>query len=64
MLTKNPRVVFAKRPGTGVPVPGEHVVFERSHSIDLEGVPLNGGFLTKTLMLRSGLSAYVCRFRT
>ncbi|KAJ7328800.1 hypothetical protein DFH08DRAFT_883249 [Mycena albidolilacea] len=51
MLTKNPRVVFAKRPGTGVPVPGEHVVFERSHSIDLDGVPLNGGFLTKTLML-------------
>ncbi|KAJ7908844.1 hypothetical protein B0H13DRAFT_2495239 [Mycena leptocephala] len=25
MLTENPRVVFAKRPGTGVPVPGEHV---------------------------------------
>ncbi|KAJ6523331.1 hypothetical protein B0H19DRAFT_1201862 [Mycena capillaripes] len=51
MLTENPRVVFAKRPGTGIPVPGEHVVFERSHSIDLDSVPLNGGFLTKTLML-------------
>ncbi|KAJ6632166.1 hypothetical protein B0H10DRAFT_2159584 [Mycena sp. CBHHK59/15] len=51
MLTENPRVVFAKRPGTGFPVPGEHVVFERSHSIDLDSIPLNGGFLTKTLML-------------
>ncbi|KAJ7242358.1 hypothetical protein B0H12DRAFT_1132438 [Mycena haematopus] len=51
MLTENPRVVFVKRPGTGIPVPGEHVVFERSRSIDLDGVSLNGGFLTKTLML-------------
>ncbi|KAJ7653206.1 hypothetical protein DFH06DRAFT_1047967 [Mycena polygramma] len=51
MLTENPRVIFAKRPGTGFPIPGEHVVFERSHSIDLDAVPLNGGFLTKTLML-------------
>ncbi|KAJ6510817.1 hypothetical protein C8R45DRAFT_965259 [Mycena sanguinolenta] len=51
MLTENPRVVFKQRPGTGIPVPGEHVVFERSHSIDLDGVPLNGGYLTKTLML-------------
>ncbi|KAJ7143341.1 hypothetical protein C8R43DRAFT_1071013 [Mycena crocata] len=51
MLTENPRVVFAKRPGTGLPIPGEHVVFERAHSIDLDGVPLNGGFLSKTLML-------------
>ncbi|KAJ6489172.1 hypothetical protein C8R47DRAFT_978193 [Mycena vitilis] len=52
MLTENPRVVFAKRPGTGFPVPGEHVVYdEKSQSIDLDAVPLNGGFLTKTLML-------------
>ncbi|KAJ7493565.1 hypothetical protein FB451DRAFT_1348613 [Mycena latifolia] len=51
MLTENPRVVFAKRPGTGLPVAGEHIVFEPSHSIDLDSVPLNGGFLTKTLML-------------
>ncbi|KAJ7117563.1 hypothetical protein C8R44DRAFT_673936 [Mycena epipterygia] len=52
MLTENPRVVFAKRPGAGIPMPGEHVVFERdSHSIDLDTVPLRGGFLTKTLML-------------
>ncbi|KAJ7187157.1 hypothetical protein C8R46DRAFT_1059018 [Mycena filopes] len=53
MLTENPRVVFAKRPGTGGIVPGEHVVFERTpkHSIDLDCVPLNGGYLTKTLML-------------
>jgi hypothetical protein len=53
MLIPNPRVVFAKRPGTGnLPVPGEHLVFDASPSIDLETVPLNGGFLTKTLMLR------------
>ncbi|KAK7039338.1 zinc-type alcohol dehydrogenase-like protein PB24D3.08c [Favolaschia claudopus] len=52
MLTENPRVVFAKRPGNSIPIPGEHVIFESSHStIDLDGVPLNGGYLTKTLML-------------
>lgn len=34
-----------------MPVAGEHIVFEPSHSIDLDQVPLNGGFLTKTLML-------------
>ncbi|KAJ7693401.1 hypothetical protein B0H17DRAFT_1199913 [Mycena rosella] len=51
MLTPNPRVVFAKRPGTGLPVPGEHLVYDASRSIDLEAVPLNGGFLTETLML-------------
>lgn len=52
MLTPNPRLVFAKRPGGGIlPVPGEHLVFDPSPSIDLDAVPLNGGFLTKTLML-------------
>ncbi|KAJ6493956.1 hypothetical protein C8R47DRAFT_1184972 [Mycena vitilis] len=51
MLTENPRVIFAKRPGNGFPIPGEHVVYDRSSSIDLDAVPLNGGFLTKTLML-------------
>lgn len=52
MLTPNPRVIFAKRPGSGPVVPGEHLVFDGSRTIDLENVPLNGGFLTKTLMLR------------
>ncbi|KAJ6627985.1 hypothetical protein B0H10DRAFT_2281963 [Mycena sp. CBHHK59/15] len=51
MLTPNPQIVFAKRPGTGLPVPGEHLVYDGSRSIDLDSVPLNGGFLTKTLML-------------
>ncbi|KAJ7864452.1 hypothetical protein B0H14DRAFT_440336 [Mycena olivaceomarginata] len=52
MLTPNPRLVFAKRPDVGIlPVPGEHLVFDPSPSIDLDAVPLNGGFLTKTLML-------------
>ncbi|KAJ6521972.1 hypothetical protein DFH09DRAFT_1330864 [Mycena vulgaris] len=51
MLIPNPRVVFAKRPGTSMPVPGEHLVYDASPTIDLDAVPLNGGFLTKTLML-------------
>ncbi|KAJ7659400.1 hypothetical protein B0H17DRAFT_1145349 [Mycena rosella] len=53
MLTENPLVMFVKRPGSGgMLVVGEHIVFEPfSHSIDLADVPLNGGFLTKTLML-------------
>ncbi|KAF7360694.1 Zinc-type alcohol dehydrogenase-like protein PB24D3.08c [Mycena venus] len=52
VLTPNPRVVFAKRPGAGnLPIPGEHIVYDASPTIDLDAVPLNGGFLTKTLML-------------
>ncbi|KAF8205311.1 hypothetical protein K438DRAFT_1579322, partial [Mycena galopus ATCC 62051] len=48
-----PRIIFAKRPNGAdiLPVPGEHLIFDASPSIDLEAVSLNGGFLTKTLML-------------
>jgi NADPH-dependent curcumin reductase CurA len=46
----NPRVLYAKTP-TGLPIPGEHLVYDNSPVIDLENVPLNGGFLTKTLVL-------------
>lgn len=48
----NPRIVFAKRPGDALPVVGEHVVFDATRSIDIDNVPLNGGYLTKTILLR------------
>ncbi|KAJ7672838.1 hypothetical protein B0H17DRAFT_1083540 [Mycena rosella] len=47
----NPRIVFTKRPGNGFPVVGEHISLDNTRSIDLERVLLNGGFLTKTLLL-------------
>jgi len=51
-MASNPRVVFSKRPATGeLPVIGEHIKFDSSRTINLENVPLNGGFLTKTLIL-------------
>ncbi|KAJ7682244.1 hypothetical protein DFH06DRAFT_1289783 [Mycena polygramma] len=48
--TPNPRVLFAKIPGYELPVPGEHIVFDPTPTIDLD-LELNGGFLTKTLLL-------------
>jgi len=51
IFTPNPRIVFAKRLSDGYPVVGEHLVFDTSHSIDLDHVPLNGGYLTKTLLI-------------
>ncbi|KAG6909249.1 hypothetical protein DXG01_001431 [Tephrocybe rancida] len=51
-MTPNPRVVFAERPAYGhLPVVGQHLVFDSSRIIDLDNVPLNGGFLSKTLIL-------------
>ncbi|THU97229.1 NAD(P)-binding protein [Dendrothele bispora CBS 962.96] len=47
----NPRLVFTKRPPPGPPVAGEHLVLDTSRTIDIDDVPLNGGFLTKTLVL-------------
>jgi NADPH-dependent curcumin reductase CurA len=35
----------------GYPVPGETTVYDTTKTIDLETVPLNGGFLLKTLVL-------------
>ena len=46
----NPRVIFAKIP-TGYPVVGEDLVYDDSLTIDLDNVPLNGGYLTKTVVL-------------
>ncbi|KAJ7227450.1 hypothetical protein GGX14DRAFT_419629 [Mycena pura] len=50
-IAPNHRIVFNKQIAHGFPVPGEHISLDKSQSIDLDGVPLNGGFLTKTLML-------------
>ncbi|KAJ7478380.1 hypothetical protein FB451DRAFT_1351027 [Mycena latifolia] len=46
----NARVLFAVIPND-FPVPGETTVYDTSQTIDLEGAPLNGGFLIKTLVL-------------
>ncbi|KAG5728702.1 Zinc-type alcohol dehydrogenase-like protein PB24D3.08c [Termitomyces sp. T112] len=51
-MPSNPRVLFSKRPATGeLPIVGQHIIFDNSRAIDLDDVPLKGGFLTKTLIL-------------
>ena len=35
----------------GYPEPGKTTVYDESQMIDLDNVPLNGGFLIKTLVL-------------
>ncbi|KAJ7470112.1 hypothetical protein B0H11DRAFT_2041456 [Mycena galericulata] len=47
---QNSRVLFNSIP-EGYPVPGETTVYDTTQTIDLETVPLNGGFLVKTLVL-------------
>jgi hypothetical protein len=46
----NGRHLFNEVP-KGYPVPGKTTVYDATQSIDLETVPLNGGFLLKTLAL-------------
>jgi len=46
----NGRHLFNEVP-KGYPVPGKTTVYDASQKIDLETVPLNGGFLLKTLAL-------------
>ncbi|CAK5283497.1 unnamed protein product [Mycena citricolor] len=46
----NGRVLFNSVP-QGVPVPGETTVYDTTETIDIENVPLNGGFLLKVLIL-------------
>ncbi|KAJ7164321.1 alcohol dehydrogenase [Mycena filopes] len=46
----NARVLFAEIP-KDFPIPGQTTVYDTSQQIDIEGVPLNGGFLVKTLVL-------------
>ncbi|KAF7428361.1 hypothetical protein PC9H_007583 [Pleurotus ostreatus] len=55
-MTSNPRITFAKLPEgsnglQGLPMPGEHLILDQTRTIDLDNVPLNGGFLTKTIFL-------------
>ncbi|KAJ7777710.1 alcohol dehydrogenase [Mycena maculata] len=47
---KNARVIFNSVP-EGYPVPGETTVYDATQTIDLDAVPLNGGFLLKTLIV-------------
>lgn len=49
-LTPNPRVLYTATPAASF-VPGQHTKYDDTRTIDLRTVPLNGGFLTKTLML-------------
>ncbi|KAJ7844828.1 hypothetical protein B0H13DRAFT_1731261 [Mycena leptocephala] len=46
----NARVLFAAIP-KDFPIPGETTVYDVSQKIDLDTVPLNGGFLIRTLVL-------------
>ena len=36
---------------SGYPEPGKHTIYDDSEEIDLDHVPLNGGFLVKTIAL-------------
>lgn len=56
MPTKNAAVIFQAMP-TGFPIPGEHLVYQADRTIDLDNVPLNGGFLVKALSL--GIDPYL-----
>ncbi|KAJ6611910.1 hypothetical protein B0H10DRAFT_1808458 [Mycena sp. CBHHK59/15] len=47
---QNGRVLFNSVP-EGYPIPGETTVYDTTQTIDPETVPLNGGFLIKTLVL-------------
>ncbi|KAI0087955.1 alcohol dehydrogenase [Irpex rosettiformis] len=45
---KNGRLLFNEYP-EGYPIPGKTTVYDESETIDLENVPLDGGFLLKVL---------------
>ncbi|TFY56028.1 hypothetical protein EVJ58_g7887 [Rhodofomes roseus] len=47
---RNARVLFNEIP-SGYPIPGKTTVYDDSQTIDIDGVPLNGGFLIKVLVL-------------
>lgn len=49
-LIKNGRLLYNEAP-KGYPVPGKTTVYDETETIDLNGAPLNGGFLVKTLVL-------------
>ncbi|KAI0826167.1 alcohol dehydrogenase [Irpex lacteus] len=47
---KNGRLIFMRHPDE-YPIPGKDIVYDESETIDLDDVPLVGGFLVKTLVL-------------
>ncbi|KAI0649882.1 NAD-P-binding protein [Trametes meyenii] len=47
---KNGRYLFNEIP-TGFPEPGKTMIYDDSQTIDIDTVPLNGGFLVKVLVL-------------
>lgn len=52
MSTSNPAVLFKKPVDDGqLPMAGEHLVYDDTRSIDLESIPLNGGFLSETVLV-------------
>lgn len=49
----NPTIIFGERyAGSGYPEAGKHIILDKSKTIDIDNVPLNGGYLTKTLVVR------------
>ncbi|KIM81535.1 hypothetical protein PILCRDRAFT_48592, partial [Piloderma croceum F 1598] len=48
----NGRILYNEHP-LSRPVPGRTVIYDNSQTIDLETVPLNGGFLMRTIVLSS-----------
>jgi NADPH-dependent curcumin reductase CurA len=48
----NARILYNEHPLT-YPVPGRTTVYDTSQTIDIDTVPLNGGFLVKTVVLSS-----------
>ncbi|KAI0088197.1 hypothetical protein BDY19DRAFT_949522 [Irpex rosettiformis] len=47
-LVKNGKLLFNERP-QDYPIPGKTTVYDESETIDLDNVPLNGGYLLKVL---------------
>jgi len=46
----NPRLIFNAVP-KGLPISGQTVICDKTPTIDIDNVPLNGGFLVKVLAL-------------
>lgn len=53
---RNAAVIYAKLP-TDFPIPGEHVVYDESATIDLDTVEIDGSALVK--LLWAGIDPYI-----
>lgn len=49
---RNARVLYLNHPSTYI-VPGDTTLFDVSPTIDIDNVPLNGGFLLQSIVLSS-----------